>query len=190
MLKRLSLIALSLAFVVGCAGQRRDAVLERSADRTPDWALKQSYEQGDYLYVVGEGTDPEGYALAGRMAKANAVQTLAEVVGLKAKSELVKTAQRVGLSTSGSFIQDSVAMTTEYVTVQDLTHHEDYRDKVELAEDGRIRYRVLSAYRLPLQSFRAAKVRALETMQGRYVKAQDLEAKRAAQKLLDEVKAE
>lgn len=184
---------LALGTLSGCSSHsqvRRDAILDRSADRAPDWVMKQTFERNENLYIVGEGYDLEGYPLAQRMAKAAAVQVLAEAVNLKAKSELTRSAQRAGISSAGSFIQDSVAMTSDLVTVQDLTSEEEYREKIARAEDDAIRYRVVTLYKLPTQQFKAAKVRALEAFLGKAVRAQDRQAEADAKRLLAEVKAE
>lgn len=183
-----AILAVSLA---GCAAQiKRDAVLERSADRSPEWAMKQTFERDGNLFVVGEGTDIEGYGLALRMAKATAAQSLAEAIGLRVKSELTRSAQRLGMASSGNFVQDTVAMASELVTVQDLTHEETYREKIARVEDDAIRYHVVALYRLPISQYKAAKIRALESMQGRAVKQQDRQAAADAKRLLEEVKAE
>lgn len=180
------LIALYLA---GCVSQiKKDVVLERSSDRAPDWAAEQTFERDGNLFLVGEGTDTEGYALAGRVAKAMAAQSLAEAVGLKMKSELTRSIQRLGVQSSGSFVQDTIAMATELVTVQDLAQDSSYREKIQLAETGAVRYHVVSLYKLPAAEFRAAKRRALEAMQGQATKSQDYRAMESAKKLLDEVK--
>lgn len=186
------LTAILAAFVLaGCVAQvKRDAILERSADRAPEWAMKQTFERGENLYVVGEGTDIEGYPLASRMAKATAAQSLAEAISLRVKSELSRSAQRLGMSTSGNYIQDTVAMATELVTIQDLTQDDVYREKIARAEDDAVRYHVQVLYKLPLTQYKAAKMRALESMQGRAIRQQDHQAAADAKRLLDEVKAE
>lgn len=190
MIRKAALILTALA-LAGCVSNvKRDAILERSADRSPEWAMKQTFERDGNIFVVGEGTDIEGYPLALRMAKASAAQSLAETVSLRVKSELSRSTQRSGVAASGNFIQDTVAMATELVTIQDLTHEESYREKIARAEDDAIRYRVVSLYRLPLTQYKAAKLRALESMHGRAVKAQDRKAEADAKRLLEEVKAE
>lgn len=191
MYRKIALSLLALA-ITGCAGAqvKRDAILERSADRAPEWELKHTFERDGNLFVVGEGTDIEGYSLAQRMAKAAAARNVAEATGLKVKSELAQSAQRVGLAPSGSFIQDTVAMVTETITLQEFTHEADYREKVSRAEDDAIRYRVVSLYKLPLTQFKAAKARALEAMQGRAVRLQDRKAEAEAKRLLEELRGQ
>lgn len=189
-IRRLAIPLLTLA-IVGCAAQiKRDAVLERSSDRTPEWTMKQSFERDGNLYVVGEGTDIEGYALAQRMAKLTAAQGLAEAIGLRVKSELTQSTERLGMAASGTFIQDTAAMATGLITIQDFTPDDSYREKIARVEDDAIRYRVVSLYKIPLSQYKAAKARALEAMQNRAVKAQDRQSEANAKALLNEVRGE
>lgn len=189
-MKKLTCLLLALA-LAGCAGAqvKRDVVLERIPGNSPDWVLKDTFEKDRFLYVVGEGSDLEGYPLAGRVAKAAAVQKLAEATGLRMKSELTRSAQRLGVQSAGSYLQDTVAMATELVTVQDLTQEDSYREKLQLVETHRVSYRVVGLFKVPVDQFTAAKVRALESWQGKAAKAQDIRAAEEAKKLLDDVRA-
>lgn len=192
MWKHVVAAALLASTLGGCWSQlvRRDVVLERSAGKAPDWASKQSFEKDGNFYVVGEGVNPEGYHLAQRMAKAAAAQSVAESVGLKVKTEFSMSAQQLGLSSGGSFIQDTVALTSEMLSLQGLTYQEDYREKVQRAEDDAVRYRVVSLFVVPGDQLKAAKVRALEAIRNKASRLKDFQTEADAKKLLEEVKAQ
>lgn len=192
MLKQVVACALLLVSLDGCWAQvaKRDVVIEQSLSRAPDWVYKKSFEKDGNIYFVGEGVNPEGYHLAQRMAKAVAAQSVAESIGLKIKSELSMSSQQLGLASGGSFIQDTVALVSELISVQDLTYQEDYREKVQRAEDEAVRYRVVSLFVLPSNQLKAAKLRALEAMQGRASKLKNFQAEADAKKLLEEVRGQ
>lgn len=191
MIRKLTVSILALV-LAGCAAAqvKRDTVLERSADRAPDWALKLTFERDGNLYAVGEGTDREGYPLAQRIAKVAAVKEVAEAVNLKVKTEVSESLNRRGHSDSGSFIQDTAAMVADMVTIQNFEPAEQYREKVLLVDDDTVQYRVKMLYRLPLNEYKAAKARALAAMADRAVKAQDRQAEADARALLSEVKGQ
>lgn len=167
----------------------KEIVLEKSATEKPEWVLGEpSFEKEGFLYFLSEGSDSEGYALASRISKAGAAQELVETVSLKVKSELTKSAQRHGLNVSGSFIQDAVAMTSQAVTIQDFSTSQTYKEKVTNQKDGQIKYKVYALYRISLSEYQMAKARALEQLQGRAAKIQDVQAEQTAKILLNDLK--
>ncbi len=167
----------------------KEIVLEKSATEKPEWVLGEpSFEKDGFLYFLSEGSDAEGYALASRISKAGAAQELVETVSIKVKSELTKSAQRHGLNVSGSFIQDAVAMTSQAVTIQDFSTSQTYKEKVTNQKDGQIKYKVYALYRIPLSEYQMAKARALEQLQGRAAKIQDVQAEQTAKILLNDLK--
>ena len=167
----------------------KEIVLEKSSTEKPEWVFGEpSFEKDGYLYFLSEGSDSEGYALASRISKAGAAQELVETVSLKVKSELTKSAQRHGINVSGSFIQDAVAMTSQAVTIQDFSTSQTYKEKVTNQKDGQIKYKVYALYRIPLSEYQMAKARALEQLQGRAAKIQDVQAEQTAKILLNDLK--
>lgn len=172
------------------ANTYKEIVLERSAPEKPDWLMGEpSFEKDGFLFFVSEGSDADGYSLAARIAKADAAQQLVEAVSLKVKSELTKSAQRHGVNVSGSFIQDAVAMTSQAVTIQDFTTSQTYKEKMVAKRDGQPRYKVYALYKIPLSEYQMAKARALEQLQGRAAKVQDVQAEQTARILLNDLKA-
>ena len=167
----------------------KEIVLEKSATEKPEWVVGEpSFEKDGFLYFLSEGADAEGYALAYRISKAGAAQELVETVSLKVKSELTKSAQRHGINVSGSFIQDAVAMTSQAVTIQDFSTSQTYKEKVTNQKDGQIKFKVYALYRIPLSEYQMAKARALEQLQGRAAKIQDVQAEQTAKILLNDLK--
>lgn len=172
------------------ANAYREVVLEKSAPEKPDWLMGEpSFEKDGFLFFVSEGSDVDGYSLAARIAKADAAQQLVEAVSLKVKSELTKSAQRHGVNVSGSFIQDAVAMTSQAVTIQDFTTSQTYKEKVVTKRDGQTKFKVYALYKIPLSEYQMAKARALEQLQGRAAKVQDVQAEQTARMLLNDLKA-
>lgn len=167
----------------------KEVVLERSSPARPDWLNGEpSFEKDGQMYFVSEGADSESYALAGRISKVGAAQALAEAVSVKVKSETTKSEQRHGINVSGSFVQDTVAMTSQAVTVQDFKASHTYREKIVTQKNGQVSYKVYGLYSIPLLEVKMAQTRALEQLQGRAVKIHDVQAEQTAKTLLNDLK--
>ncbi len=180
---------LVLALVLaGCAPAiRRDVMLERTSNY-PEWALKKVFDRDSDLFFTGTGIDFEDYGVADRIAKLGAMRNLSEQIASRIKSEMVQSVQRNGWAVSNGFFEDSVALTTEFLTVRGFMPVEDYRDKVELAENGRIRYRMISLYKIPHEQYKQLLLEALEISQQRKVGLMSGDSKNSARNLLNDVR--
>lgn len=125
--------AVSVFVIAGCGGAKvrpvgSQKVVEKSADKTPEWVIVPFFEDETTMYFSGALKGVGDYAVGLRQAKAEAMKNVAEAIETKAKTEFVQNTRGSNLPGEdlGRFVQDGIAMTADNINISGLLPAESY----------------------------------------------------------------
>ncbi|MFH1957588.1 MAG: hypothetical protein ABIJ15_03850 [bacterium] len=189
-------VAVFVFSLVGCGGPvvrpvGSQTVIEKSADKTPEWVMVPFFEDETTMYFSGALKGVGDYAVGLRQAKAEAMKNVAESIQTKAKTEFVQNTRGANLSPDdlGRFVQDGIAMTADNINISGLLPAESYYEKVEEITEVGVKYfyNCSVLFQLPVQDYKQARNRAINGLADKAKEEQNKAAEEAAMGLLDKL---
>ncbi|MDO9514101.1 MAG: hypothetical protein Q7J59_05785 [Elusimicrobiota bacterium] len=188
--------AVSVFALAGCGGAKvrpvgSQKVVEKSADKTPEWVIVPFFEDETTMYFSGALKGVGDYAVGLRQAKAEAMKNVAEAIETKAKTEFVQNTRGSNLPGEdlGRFVQDGIAMTADNVNISGLLPAESYYEKVEEVTEVGVKYfyNCSVLFQLPVQQYKEARNRAINGLASKAREENNKAAEEAAMGLLDKL---
>ena len=106
-------VAVFVFVLAGCGGPTvrpvgTQTVIEKSAEKIPEWVLVPFFEDETTMYFSGTVKGVGDYSVGLRQAKAEAMKNVAESIQTKAKTEFVQNTRGANLTPEdlGRFVQD------------------------------------------------------------------------------------
>ena len=189
-------VAVFVLALAGCGGPvvrpvGSQTVIEKSAEKTPEWVLVPFFEDEATMYFSGTLKGVGDYAVGLRQAKAEAMKNVAESIQTKAKTEFVQNTRGANLSPDdlGRFVQDGIAMTADNINISGLLPAESYYEKVEEVTEIGVKYfyNCSVLFQLPVQDYKQARNRAINGLAEKAKEEQNKAAEEAAMGLLDKL---
>ncbi len=193
----LTLLVFALGLILsGCGGAPKKAVgqekvIEKSADKKPDWITVPQFEQDKKLFFSGGVTGRASYSLGLRQAKAESIKNVAEGIQVRVRTEFTSAIRGSNVSEEdlGEFVQDSIAMVTENLKIQGLTPEENYYEKIERITTTGVEYKYncYSLIALKVEDYNLARDIALNGMKKKAKKEANKKAEETATLLLEKL---
>jgi len=189
-------VAVFVFSLVGCGGQAvkpvgSQTVIEKSAEKTPEWVMVPFFEDETTMYFSGGLKGVADYAVGLRQAKAEAMKNVAESIETKVRTEFVQNTRGANLTPEdlGRFVQDGIAMVSDNVNISGLLPAESYYEKVEEVTNVGVKYfyNCSVLFQLPVNDYKEARNRAINGMVEKAKKEQNKAAEKAALGLLDKL---
>ena len=202
-------LALLLGLLGGCSStpnvkQARESVLEAyelqkpvvvqtsKTDDRPDWTRNSASETDGKMYFSGGFLNGSDYSLTVRCANAEAIKVVVQGISQYIRSEFSGYVQGTnsGEQDVERFVEDGVAVFVNNLHVQGIKQKQVYYEEQFLPRLMRQTYNVWVQLEMSKADYLKAKADVLRKLRDRFAGAGETEAKKKAEKLLEQLKSE
>jgi len=198
-----------LGFFVGCSStpnvkEAKDSVrvayeLQKplvgqtsKTDDRPDWTKNSASESGSNMYFSGGFLNGSDYSLTVRCANAEAIKVAIQGIGQYIRTEFTEYVQGSNTGSGGveRYVEDGIAVFANNLHVQGIKQKEIYYEQLFSAQVMRPTYNVWVQLEMSKADYLKAKADVLRRLKDRFSGIGETEAKKKAEKLLEELKHE
>ena len=196
-----------LGFFAGCSStpnmkQARESVLEAyelqkpvvvqtsKSDDRPDWTKNSASESDGRMYFSGGFLNGADYSLTVRCANAEAIKVVVQGIGQYIRTEFSEYVQGSNTGSGGieRYVEDGIAVFANNLHVQGIKQKEVYYEELFSAQIMRPTYNVWVKLEMSKADYLKAKADVLQRLRDRFSGVGETEAKKKAEKLLEELK--
>ena len=196
-----------LGFFAGCSStpnvkQARESVLEAyelqkpvvvqtsNSDERPDWTKNSASESDGRMYFSGGFLNGSDYSLTVRCANAEAIKVVVQGIGQYIRTEFSEYVQGSNTGAGGidRYVEDGIAVFVNNLHVQGIKQKEVYYEQLFSAQIMRPTYNVWVKLEMSKADYLKAKADVLRKLRDRFSGVGETEAKKKAEKLLEELK--
>jgi hypothetical protein len=161
-------------------------------DDRPGWTKKTVFEEDGRIYFSGGFLNGSDYAVTVRCANAEAVKAVVQSISQYVRAEFSEYAH--GSNSPGSgidrYVEDGIAIFAQNVHLQGVRQREIYYEEVFPPSVMRPAYNIFVMIEMSRADYLKAKADVLQRLRDRLSGAGELEAKRKAERLLEDLKQE
>jgi len=172
--------------------QKPIVVQTSKEDSRPSWTKKSVYADDGNIYFSGGFLNGADYPLTVRCANAEALKVVVGAVSQWIRAEF--TAYTQGSNTAGEgierYVEDGIATFTKSLHLQGLKQAELYYEEVAYPGKTQSGYNVFVQLKMAKADYVRAKAEAIERVKDEFDKAGNIEAKKKAEMILDDLKSE
>ncbi len=172
--------------------QKPMVVQTSKEDKRPEWTKKSVYVDDGNIYFSGGFLNGADYPLTVRCANAEALKVAVGSVSQWIRAEFTDYVQ--GSNTAGEgverYVEDGIATFTKALHIQGLKQTQVYYEEVAYPGRTQTGYNVFVQIKMARTDYVRAKAEAIEKIKDEFDKAGNIEAKKKAELILDELKSE
>lgn len=172
--------------------QKPVVVRTSKKDDRPDWVKKSSYSDDENIYFVGAFLNGADYPFTVRCANAEAIKVACQALSQFIRAEFsgyIQGDNQAGESLD-RYMNDGIAAFTRALHVQGLRQTDIYYEETFSPAVMSPGHNVWVKIEMSKVDYMRAKNEALKTLRDRFKEEGDLEARKRAEELLDELKKE
>jgi hypothetical protein len=164
--------------------------VSHATDR-PDWTKRTVFQEEGNIYFTGGFLNGSDYSLSIRCANAEALKVATQSISqyIRAVFSSYIQGENTGAGGIERYVEDGIATFVNNLHVQGIRQKEVYFEEVPFG-DKKLTYNVFVILEMTKADYTKAKGGVLERMKEQFKKAGEIEAKKKAEKLLDELKKE
>lgn len=162
-------------------------------DNRPDWTKKTVYEKGSVICFTGAFTDGVDYPLSIRCANAEALKNAVQSISQYIRTEFSSYVQGSNSAYGGGidrYVSDGIATFSENIHSQGIKQAELYYEEMFSPQVMQPTYNVFVQLEMGKADYLKAKADVLRKLRDRFNADGEVEAKRKADKLLEDLKNE
>jgi hypothetical protein len=185
-----------ILLILGCGGTKEvqigeEKIIDTSSPNKPDWITKSSDWEDQFLYVTGTWTNAKIMSVAITQAEIDGTLRLQNTMKNRIETDVAQAVSGANLEEGdiGVFTKYAIAWVSETKNNQGITIPERYWEKVQKVESGGVKYFYNAWTRLKIskKDYDASLYGAFEEMKRQAQKANNKEAKEAANKCSEKV---
>jgi hypothetical protein len=169
-----------------------EKTVEKSGS-TPDWVLKPTIEEGQYIYVTGELTKGIDRSFGMSQAYADGMRKLMNMMqnAIKSQSTSALRGSNVSEEDLGRISEFAVSWISTTDRIAGVHNPESYWEKVEVKTETGVKYyyNCYSKLRISTTDYKKALAGAFNEMKRKAVEENNKKAEETATRLLESVKA-
>ena len=162
-------------------------------DNRPDWTKKTVYEKGSVICFTGAFIDGADYPLSIRCANAEALKSAVQAISQYIRSEFSSYVQGSNSAYGGGidrYVSDGIATFSENIHVQGIKQAELYYEEMFSPQAMQPSYNVFVQLEMGKADYLHAKAEVLRKLRDKFNSEGQVEAKKKADKLLEDLKNE
>ena len=161
-----------------------------AADR-PDWTTKTVFQKDGSIYFTGGFLNGSDYSLSIRCANAEALKVAAQSISQYIRATFSTYTLGVNNGSGGieRYVEDGIATFVNNLHVQGIRQKKIFYEEVPYRGNGTA-YNVFVVLEMSKADYTKAKAGVLKRMREQFKRAGAIEAKKKAEKLLDDLKKE
>jgi hypothetical protein len=198
-------VVVVLGLVAGCSTSKnvrevkeayelqKPVVVQTSKDdERPDWTKKTVFEEDGKVYFSGGFLNGSDYAVTVWCANAEAMKAVVQSISQYVRAEFSEYAHGPNSPDSGTdrYVEDGIATLAENVHVQGVRQKELYYEEVLAPSVMRRAYNIFVMIEMSRADYLKAKADVLQKLRDRLSSTGEIEAKRKAERLLEDLKEE
>ena len=170
--------------------QKPVVVQTSKSDERPDWTKNSASETDGKMYFSGGFLNGADYSLTVRCANAEAIKVVVQGIGQYIRTEFSEYVQGSNTGSGGieRYVEDGIAVFANNLHVQGIKQKEVYYEQLFSAQVMRPTYNVWVQLEMSKADYLKAKADVLQRLKGRFSGVGETEAKKKAEKLLEELK--
>lgn len=161
-------------------------------DNRPEWTKKSSFEKEGNIYFSGGFLNGSDYPVSVRCANAEGMKLVAQSISQFIRTEFSEFAQGPNTGADGveRYVEDGIATLVENLHLQGVRQKEIYYEEVFSAQVMQPTYNVFVMLEITKADYLKAKADVLLKLRDRFSKSRESEAKKKAERLLEDLKKE
>ena len=162
-----------------------------SASDRPDWTTKTVFQEGGNIYFTGGFLNGSDYSLSIRCANVEALKVATQSISQYIRATFSTYTLGVNTGTGGieRYVEDGIATFVNNLHVQGIRQKEVFYEEIPYRGNGKV-YNVFVVLEMSKADYTKAKAGVLKRMREQFRRAGAIEAKKKAEKLLDDLKKE
>ena len=167
------------------------AISVSSASDRPDWTTKSVFQEGGNIYFTGGFLNGSDYSLSIRCANAEALKVATQSISQYIRGTFSTYTLGVNTGTGGieRYVEDGIATFVNNLHVQGIKQKKIFYEEVPYGGNGTA-YNVFVVLEMSKADYTKAKADVLQRMKEQFKRTGEIEAKKKAEKLLDDLKNE
>lgn len=172
--------------------QKPLVVQTSKTDDRPDWTKNSASESDSKMYFSGGFLNGSDYSLTIRCANAEAIKVAVQGIGQYIRTEFTGYVQgaNTGYGDVDRYVEDGIAVFANNFHVQGIKQKEVYYEEQFMPRHMRPTYNVWVLLEMSKSDYLKAKADVLRKLRDRFSGVGETEAKKKAEKLLEELKHE
>jgi len=187
------LFVITMLFFGGCSGSS-EIGSEKTVDKsggTPDWVLKPTVEQDDFILVTGEITQAKDRSFGMNQAYADGVRKLMNMMqnAVKTQSSLVMRGNNMNDDDIGKFSEFAVGWVSDTKNIAGVKNPDSYWEKIEkkTASGVTYYYNCYSQLKISKVDYNKALEGAFNAIKKKAVEENNKKAEDTAKKLIEDL---
>ena len=157
----------------------------------PDWTTKTVFQKDGSIYFTGGFLNGSDYSLSIRSANAEALKVATQSISQYIRATFSTYTLGVNNGSGGieRYVEDGIATFVNNLHVQGLRQKEVFYEEIPYRGNGKV-YNVFVVLEMSKADYTKAKAGVVKRMREQFKRAGAIEAKKKAEKLLDDLKKE
>ena len=157
----------------------------------PDWTTKTVFRKNGNIYFTGGFLNGSDYSLSIRCANAEALKVATQSISqyIRATFSSYTLGENTGAGGIERYVEDGIATFVNNIHVQGIKQGQIYYEEIPYSGKGLV-YNVFVMLEMSRADYAKAKAGVLQRMKEQFRRAGETEAKKKAEKLLEDLKRE